>query len=175
MCKHQKVNCQNRYAASWQLVHNIYFLLPLPFENISWTHGRSAKDYIPQPPLPLYNLGSRFWTMGNEWLWCVPLRLCSPAHCTSFWSKLTERKRSSYLGLRSKNHTLRTADVDHSLTSERLSYYLGHCTLYLFIIHHWVNGHEFEQTPSVVKVGEPGVLQSIRSQRIRYDWLTEQQ
>ena len=32
--------------------------------------------------------------------------------------------------------------------------------------HHWLNGHEFEQTP--------GVLQSMGSQRVRHNWATEQ-
>ena len=35
--------------------------------------------------------------------------------------------------------------------------------------HHWLNGYEFEQT------GKPGVLQSMGSQRVRRDLVTEQQ
>ena len=42
--------------------------------------------------------------------------------------------------------------------------------------HHQLNGHEFEQAPGVGKgQGKPGVLQSVGSQRIRHDWVTEQQ
>ena len=41
---------------------------------------------------------------------------------------------------------------------------------------HWLNGHEFEQTPGVGKgQGKPGVLQSRGSQRVGHDWVTEQQ
>ena len=36
--------------------------------------------------------------------------------------------------------------------------------------HHWLNGHKFESTPGV---GRPGMLQSIRLQRVRHDWETE--
>ena len=35
--------------------------------------------------------------------------------------------------------------------------------------HHWLSGHELEQAP-----GEPGVLQSMGSQRVGRDWTTEQ-
>ena len=42
--------------------------------------------------------------------------------------------------------------------------------------HHWLNGHEFEQ---VLGDGEgqeePGMLQSMESQRVGHDWVTEQQ
>ena len=42
--------------------------------------------------------------------------------------------------------------------------------------HHWLNGHEFEQ---VLEDGEgqeePGMLQSMGSQRVGHDWVTEQQ
>ena len=42
--------------------------------------------------------------------------------------------------------------------------------------HHQLNGHEFEQAPGVGKgQGKPGVLQSVGSQRVRHDWVTEQQ
>ena len=42
---------------------------------------------------------------------------------------------------------------------------------------HWLNRPEFEQTPrnSEGQGWKPGVLQSIRSQRVGYDWVTEQQ
>ena len=41
--------------------------------------------------------------------------------------------------------------------------------------HHQLNGHEFEQTPGNSEVtGEPGVLQSMGSQRVRHDIATEQ-
>ena len=39
--------------------------------------------------------------------------------------------------------------------------------------HHWLNGHEFAQTPGEIK-GQPGMLQSKGSQRTRHDWTTEQ-
>ena len=42
----------------------------------------------------------------------------------------------------------------------------------MFRQHHWLNGHEFEQTLGMV---EPGVLQSVGSQRVRHDLATEQQ
>ena len=41
--------------------------------------------------------------------------------------------------------------------------------------HHCLNGHEFEHTPEVVKDREPGVLQSMGSQRVRHNLATEQQ
>ena len=40
--------------------------------------------------------------------------------------------------------------------------------------HHWLNGHESEQAPRVGDgQGKPGVLQSIGSQRVRHEWVTE--
>ena len=40
--------------------------------------------------------------------------------------------------------------------------------------HHWFGGHEFEQTPGVDDgTGKPGVLQSMGSQRVGHDWVTE--
>ena len=40
--------------------------------------------------------------------------------------------------------------------------------------HHWVNGHEFEQDMgSWWWTGKPGMLQSMRSQRVWLDWATE--
>ena len=40
--------------------------------------------------------------------------------------------------------------------------------------HHWLNGHEVEQTPGKWwRTGEPGMLQSMGSQRVRHDWATE--
>ena len=41
--------------------------------------------------------------------------------------------------------------------------------------HHWLNGHEFEQTGSRWRTGIPGVLQSVGLQRVGHDWVTEQQ
>ena len=41
--------------------------------------------------------------------------------------------------------------------------------------HHWLNGREFEQLWETVKEREPGVLQSMGSQRVGHDWATEQQ
>ena len=38
-----------------------------------------------------------------------------------------------------------------------------------------LNGHEFEQTPDDEGQGKPGMLQSMGSQRIGYDWVTEKQ
>ena len=38
--------------------------------------------------------------------------------------------------------------------------------------HHWLNGHEFEQAPGDGE-GKPGVLQSMGSQRVRHDWVTD--
>ena len=40
--------------------------------------------------------------------------------------------------------------------------------------HHWLNRHEFDQTPGDNE-GKPGVLQSIRLQRVGHKWATEQQ
>ena len=40
--------------------------------------------------------------------------------------------------------------------------------------HHWFNGHEFEQILGD-RTGKPGVLQSMGSQRVRNDWVAEQQ
>ena len=40
--------------------------------------------------------------------------------------------------------------------------------------YHWLNRHEFEQLWEVVKTGKPGVLQSMRSQTVGHDLLTEQ-
>ena len=42
--------------------------------------------------------------------------------------------------------------------------------------HHQLNGHEFEQAPEVGDVtGRPGMLQSLGSQRVGQDLMTEQQ
>ena len=42
--------------------------------------------------------------------------------------------------------------------------------------HHWLNGHEFEQTQGDGWwAGNPGVLQSTGSQRVGHDWVTKQQ
>ena len=41
--------------------------------------------------------------------------------------------------------------------------------------HHRLNGHEFEQTPGEFGMHEPGILQSMASQRARHDLVTEQQ
>ena len=41
--------------------------------------------------------------------------------------------------------------------------------------HHWLNGHEFEQTQGDKEWRKPGVLQSMGSQRVGHDWATEQQ
>ena len=41
--------------------------------------------------------------------------------------------------------------------------------------HHWLNGHEFEQTGKYWRTGKPGMLQSTGSQRVRHVWATEQQ
>ena len=46
--------------------------------------------------------------------------------------------------------------------------------------HHWLNGHEFQQTPGEVctnfrrwwRIGKPGVLQFMRSQIVGHDWTT---
>ena len=40
--------------------------------------------------------------------------------------------------------------------------------------HHWLNGHEFEQTGRWWRKGKPGVLQSMSSQRVRHDWMAEE-
>ena len=39
--------------------------------------------------------------------------------------------------------------------------------------HHQLHGHQFEQVP--VRIGKPGVLQSVRSQRVGHDWATTTQ
>ena len=41
--------------------------------------------------------------------------------------------------------------------------------------HHQFNGHEFEQTWGELRTGKPGMLQSMGSQRVKYDWATEKQ
>ena len=41
--------------------------------------------------------------------------------------------------------------------------------------HHWLNRHESEQTMGDGKLGKPGVLQSMGSQRVRHDQVTKQQ
>ena len=40
--------------------------------------------------------------------------------------------------------------------------------------HHQLSGHEFEQTLRECRTEEPGVLQSMGSQRVRYNLATEQ-
>ena len=40
--------------------------------------------------------------------------------------------------------------------------------------HHWLNGHEFEQTPGDSEV-QPGMLQSMGSKRVGHDLATKQQ
>ena len=40
--------------------------------------------------------------------------------------------------------------------------------------HHWLNRHEFEQTPGIREwTGKPGMLQSMGSQRVGHNWVTE--
>ena len=41
--------------------------------------------------------------------------------------------------------------------------------------HHQLNGHEFEQALGVGDGQKPGMLQSMGSQRVGYDLVTEQQ
>ena len=41
--------------------------------------------------------------------------------------------------------------------------------------HHWLNGHDFEQTPGDKEGWNPGVLQSVGSPRVGHDWMTEPQ
>ena len=41
--------------------------------------------------------------------------------------------------------------------------------------HHWLNGHEFEQTPGEWRTENTGVLQSMGSQRVGHNLATEQQ
>ena len=41
--------------------------------------------------------------------------------------------------------------------------------------HHWLNGHESEQTARWWRTGKPGVLQSMGLQRVGHDWAAEQQ
>ena len=41
--------------------------------------------------------------------------------------------------------------------------------------HHWLNGQEFVQTLGEWRAGKPGMLQSMGSQRVGYNWTTEQQ
>ena len=39
--------------------------------------------------------------------------------------------------------------------------------------HHWLDGYEFEQLLELVMDKKPGVLQSMGSQRVEHDWMTE--
>ena len=41
--------------------------------------------------------------------------------------------------------------------------------------HHWLSGQELEKTLGDRRTGRPGVLQSMGLQRVRHDWVTEQQ
>ena len=41
--------------------------------------------------------------------------------------------------------------------------------------HHWLNRHEFEKTLRQWETGKPGMLQSMVLQRVRHNWMTEQQ
>jgi len=41
--------------------------------------------------------------------------------------------------------------------------------------HHRLNRHESEQTLGDGRIGKPGVLQSMGSQRVRHDQVTKQQ
>ena len=45
----------------------------------------------------------------------------------------------------------------------------------MFGWHHWVTGHKSEQTRRQWKTGKPGVLQSMGSQRVGHNLVTEQQ
>ena len=40
--------------------------------------------------------------------------------------------------------------------------------------HHWLNGHESEQTPRELRTGKPSVLQSLGSQKVGHDLATQQ-
>ena len=39
--------------------------------------------------------------------------------------------------------------------------------------HHWLDGHEWANSVTWWWTGRPGVLQSVGSQRVRHDWVTE--
>ena len=39
--------------------------------------------------------------------------------------------------------------------------------------HHWFNGHEWTSSGRWWRIGKPGVLQSMGSQRVRHSWATE--
>ena len=41
--------------------------------------------------------------------------------------------------------------------------------------HHWLDGHEFEQSPGDSEGPKLGMLQSMGSQRVGHNWATEQQ
>ena len=41
--------------------------------------------------------------------------------------------------------------------------------------HHWLNGHDCEQTGRWWRTRKPGVLQSMASRRVGHDWETEQE
>ena len=41
--------------------------------------------------------------------------------------------------------------------------------------HHWLNGHEFEQTPGDSEAGKPGMLKFMGLQRVGHNLATEQQ
>ena len=41
--------------------------------------------------------------------------------------------------------------------------------------HHWLTGHKFEQVQGDVRDRKAWLLRSMRSQRVRHDWATEQQ
>ena len=41
--------------------------------------------------------------------------------------------------------------------------------------HHWLSGHELEQTPEDSRIGKPDMLKSMGSQNVREDLITEQQ
>ena len=40
--------------------------------------------------------------------------------------------------------------------------------------HHWLNGHESEETSRELRTGKPGVLQSLGSQQVKHDLATQQ-
>ena len=117
--------------------------------------------------------GMQVWSLG----WEDPLEKEMATHSSilAWRTPWTEEPG----GIQSMGSPLRLCDFHYTLTNAGKDWRQkekGASEDEMVGQHHWCNGHGFEQTPEDSEGwGKPGVLQSMGSQRVRYDLVTEQQ
>ena len=136
---------------------------------------------------PVVTYGCESWTIKKAecWridafeLWCWRRLLRVPWTARSNQSFLKEiSPEYSLEGLMPKlqyfGHLMRRADWERPWCWERWRQEKGMTEDEMAGWHHWLNGHEFEQALGTGRwTRRPGVLQSMRSQRVGRDWATE--